>query len=213
AAAFTVALLACGRSDAGDRASTISTAAGDSIARERQDSINRAQPGYIIDSIRPIEVELERFRNAVGGFPTKRLEGGALSRNALVESFLKSLAAGDSVRLRSVAITAREFADLIYPESPYPEPPYRQPPGLAWAQIQQASGTGLTRILRRLGSHQLAVSGSACTRSEKQGLNTIWSECTIHVAEPGEAPRSRQLFGSIVQRGGQFKFLSFANEF
>ena len=36
----------------------------DSVARARQDSINRATPGYVIDSLLPPEEEARRFRAA-----------------------------------------------------------------------------------------------------------------------------------------------------
>ena len=34
----------------------------DSVARARQDSINRTLPGYVVDSILPIEEEVRRFK-------------------------------------------------------------------------------------------------------------------------------------------------------
>jgi hypothetical protein len=39
----------------------------DSVARARQDSINRATPGYVIDSLLPPEEEARRFRDAFPG--------------------------------------------------------------------------------------------------------------------------------------------------
>ena len=56
----------------------------DSIARARQDSVNRAQPGYVVDSLLPIEEELRRFRAAIGGSPVTALAHGSASREELV---------------------------------------------------------------------------------------------------------------------------------
>src|SRR5688572_3108316 len=74
----------------------------DSIARARQDSINRRLPGYVVDSILPVEEELRRFRLAVReqgastGTDTNdivtALTSGSDSREALVRRFIKALA-------------------------------------------------------------------------------------------------------------------------
>ncbi|HET8784860.1 MAG TPA: hypothetical protein VFM38_04450, partial [Candidatus Limnocylindrales bacterium] len=65
------------------RADSVAT---DSMARARQDSINRAQPGYVVDSILPIEEELRRFRVGLGAAPS-HLVGGASSRETLIRRF------------------------------------------------------------------------------------------------------------------------------
>jgi len=59
------------------------SARADSVARERQDSLNRLQPGYVVDSILPVEEELRRFRAAVGP-ATDGLVGASTRRDALV---------------------------------------------------------------------------------------------------------------------------------
>jgi hypothetical protein len=63
----------------------------DSVARARQDSINRAQPGYIVDSVLPVEEELRRFREALGGTPATKLANGSESREALVADWFAML--------------------------------------------------------------------------------------------------------------------------
>ncbi|MDP9205133.1 MAG: hypothetical protein M3P12_06715, partial [Gemmatimonadota bacterium] len=135
------------------------SARADSINRARQDSINRASPGYVIDSILPVEEELRRFRSAIGGQPVTAFSGGSGSREALVRRFMKALAANDSVDLRAMALNAREFADLVYPESPYTHPPYSQSPALVWNQIQNPSASGFTRLVRRLANQPLRYVG------------------------------------------------------
>jgi len=95
----------------------------DSVARARQDSINRTLPGYVIDSILPVEEELRRFRGALGGDSATRFAGGSDSREALVRRFVKALVANDTSELVAMVIHGREFADLYYPESPYTHPP------------------------------------------------------------------------------------------
>jgi hypothetical protein len=193
-------------------ASSLSAAQADSVARARQDSTNRAQPGYIVDSILPIEEDVRRFRAAVGGIAVSALAEAAPSRDALVAQFAAAVSERDSVALRSFAISPREFIDLVYPSSPYTKPPYRQSPSLLWSQIQLPSGSGLGRLLDRLGGRPLRVEALSCPGApEQQGDNRLHANCTVRFAS-GDAPlRDGRLFGTILERRGRFKFVSFAN--
>ena len=190
------------------------SAAMDSLARAAQDSINRTLPGYVVDSILPVEEELRRFRAAVGSGKILTLEGGASSRDSLLAKFLDRLQASDTTSVKGMLLSASEFAWLVYPESPYSKPPYTQAPALVWDQIQNHSRSGLLRLVRRLAGHELHYAGYSCSRKvEIQGNNKIWAGCTVRIGAPGESVRDHRLFGSIIERGGQFKFVSFANEF
>lgn len=212
-------LAACAQAPA-DRAVAGVDAARDSVARERtdslararQDSINRAQPGYIVDSILPIAEEMRRFRLAVGGDPATALSDGGRSRDALVARFAEALAAGDSAALRRLAVSPREFIDLIYPESPYTRPPYRQSPGLLWQQMQLPSGSGLRRLLERHGRRPFHIETLRCpSPPEAQGLNRLHVGCTVRFVSGTDAAREGELFGTIIERNGRFKFVSFTN--
>lgn len=194
------------------RSDSLSAALADSAGRVRQDSINRAQPGYIVDSILPIDEEVRRFRAAVGGSAATALSGGAPSRDDLIARLAAAVSARDSAALRSLALSPREFIDLVYPSSPYTKPPYRQAPGLLWSQIQLPSGTGFVRLLERLGGKPLRVEALSCPgKPERQGDNLLHANCTVRFAS-GDAPlREGRLFGTILERRGRFKFVSFAN--
>jgi hypothetical protein len=186
----------------------------DSINRARQDSINRASPGYVVDSILPVEEEIRRFRVATGGQPVTALAGGSGSREALARRFMTALAANDSTDLRAMVLNAREFADLVYPESPYTHPPYRQSPALVWNQIQNPSASGYTRLVRRLGKQPLRYLDHACDANpDRQGRNLIWTNCFVRLAGPNGDTTSHRLFGSIIQRDRKFKIVSYKNEF
>ena len=182
--------------------------------RASQDSINRASPGYVVDSILPVEETIRRFSAAIGGEPVRQLETASGSRAALVRRFMKALAAGDSTDLRAMALSAREFIDLVYPESPYTHPPYRQSPALVWSQIQNPSASGFTRLVRRLGNQPLRYVDHKCDANpDRQGHNLIWTNCLVQVRSPNEPTTSHRLFGSIIQRDGKFKIVSYKNEF
>jgi hypothetical protein len=195
-------------------AATPDAARADSIARARQDAINRATPGYVVDSILPIEEELRRFRlDAVGNVATKFRDGSG-TREMLVKRFVRALVVLDSADLEAMLIDQREFADLVYPESPYTRPPYRQAPGLVWNQIQNPSRSGLTRLIRRLGGQPLQYEGHTCVaQPDRQGRNLIWTGCVVRLVDQNGDIRKHRLFGSIIERDGNFKFVSYVNEF
>ncbi len=113
-----------------------------------------------------------------------------------------------------MALRIREFADLYYPESPYAHPPYYVSPALAWRLIQDPSTSGLTRLLRRLGGTSLRYAGHLCDPNVmREGRTTRYAGCLVRiVAENGDTINKRY-FGSIVERDGSFKFLSYTNSF
>ncbi|MEO5904145.1 MAG: hypothetical protein ABIQ55_09050 [Gemmatimonadaceae bacterium] len=186
----------------------------DSVARAKQDSINRTLPGYVVDSILPVEEELRRFRAAIAKDSVSALDGGAPTRDSLVRKLVHSLEVSDTAALQAMLLNAREFAWLVYPESPYTKPPYTQAPALVWNQIANSSASGLTRLVRRLAGEKLRFRGYTCSgKVDRQGSNKFWTSCIVSIGEPHETVRARRLFGSIIERDGQFKFVSFANEF
>ncbi|MEO8333374.1 MAG: hypothetical protein ABI664_00275 [bacterium] len=211
-----VALVAgCDRSDEAFAANTPADSVRvDSLARARQDSINRTLPGYVVDSILPVEEELRRFRAALPGDSATAFTGGSKSREALVRRFVKALVANDTSDLQAMAVHGREFADLYYPESPYTHPPFRQSPALAWSLIQNPSTSGLTRLVRRLGGKPMSyVSHNCDAKVLHEGRNTRYAGCIITIVDAEGKTVTKRYFGSIVERDGQYKFMSYTNQF
>ncbi len=214
AAALIVTIVACGGDTAKPPIDAAAAQRADSLARARQDSINRASPDYIVDSILPVEEEMRRFRAAVGGPPVTTLGHASASREELVQRLAAAVAANDSAALQRSVVTAREFIDLVYPESPHTKPPYRQAPGLVWTLISEPSNSGRRRLLVKLGGKPLTVSALSCPGvPDRQGRNRLWQGCVIRYASAGDAVRTGRLFGSILERDGRFKFMSLANQY
>lgn len=185
----------------------------DSIARARQDSIARASPGYVVDSLLAPEEEARRFRNAFPGDSATALADGESSRDALVRRFVRSLADADTADLRRLVVGGREFVDLYYPGSPFAAGPYRQPVGFAWRTIQDPSGVGFTRLLRRLGGRPMTFVWQRCDpRIQREGNVNRYTGCTVRLVDERGDSATRRLFGSIVSHRGQFKFLSYTND-
>lgn len=202
-------ILGCGQG----HAAATDSAHADSVARVRQDSVNRAIPGYVIDSILPVEEELRRFRVGVPD-TLRRFEGGAASRDELVRSFVRGLAVSDTASLVRLTVSRAEFAWLVYPDSPLSKPPYRQAPDLVWMRHAAASGTGLERILERLGGSSVGLQSWACQEGPvTEGANRVWRDCEVRFEHGAAGPKTLRLFSSIIERHGRFKILSYANGF
>ncbi|HVZ48225.1 MAG TPA: hypothetical protein VG916_05550 [Gemmatimonadaceae bacterium] len=218
AAVLALGGFACGRADAtpgrNDPPATTAAARTDSIARARQDSINRAQPGYVVDSVFPIAEEVRRFRAAIGGTPVTSLTAGETSRESLVRAVVAAAVAGDSAALVRLALTAREFADLVYPASPFARAPSQESPARVWMTIQNPSVSGRLRLVRRLGGLALAYVSHQCDAApEHQGPNVLWTRCVVTLAAANGARETHRLFGTILERDGHFKVVSYTNEF
>lgn len=167
-----------------------------------------AQPA-VVDSILPPEEALRRFRE---GLPTAdRLAGGADSRDALVRRFIGAVEAQDTAALREMVVTRAEFAHLVYPTSRYTRPPMQQDPALVWLQMQLNSEKGVVRLLRRHGGAETEFRGYACEEQPTtEGENRLWERCTVQLAADGGDVTLRW-FGSIIERDGHFKLMSYAN--
>jgi hypothetical protein len=219
AIALSCAIAACDSAAGADVATRLAkqptdASAADSIARARQDSINRLQPGYVVDSVLPVEEELRRFRARVGGDSTTAFAYASPSRDALVARIVRGVARRDSVDLIHALVSPREFADIIYPSSQYTRAPYRQSPELVWMAIASHSNSGYVRLLRRRGAGDLRLAGYNCDETpEVQGENTFWTGCVVRLIGAKGDTTSQRWFGSIVERQGRFKLMSFRNQF
>jgi hypothetical protein len=85
---------------------------------------------------------------------------------------------------------------------------------LVWSTIRRGSDKGVLRLLRRVPTEPLRITGYRCAPTpERQGKNLLWTTCVLERRDAGGRTVAMRLFGSIVERGGAFKFVSYANEF
>lgn len=163
-----------------------------------------------VDSVTFREEALARFRAELT--PVTALEGGAASREALVRRFVRGLESGDTLQLAALHLTQEEFAYLYFLTTPRSLPPYDLSPGLMWFLMQGHSRKGLYRALAERGGTPLNYVGHRCDGPpSREGENTIWAPCLLlRIQAPGDTVAER-LFGAIIERDGQYKFLSFAN--
>ncbi|HKP74484.1 MAG TPA: hypothetical protein VJT67_03025, partial [Longimicrobiaceae bacterium] len=134
------------------------------------------------------------------------------NRDSLVRRFVAALESADSAAFMPMMLSRAEFAWLYYETDPQAKPPYELPPELMWTQQMQQGERGISRALGRYGGRPLAFRGYACARDEARGPNHVWTDCRLSVAGADGNRAEVRLFGGIVERGGRYKLLSYANE-
>ena len=192
-------LAACG----GERApSSTAAAAADSAQRAPQH----------VDSVVPREVAIERFRE--GTQQVTSFTGGAKSRDALVKAWVRAIESADTAALKGVLVSRHEFAWLYYPTASQGLPPYDLSPSLLWFMTDGQTSKGLRRLLEERAGKPMHYLGYTCDpRSNSEGENTVWGPCEIRQLRATGDTVSERLFGLIVERGGEWKFLSYKGRF
>jgi hypothetical protein len=140
------------------------------------------------------------------------LAHGEGSLEALIRRVVLAIDRRDTNVVRALAVTRAEFAYLYYPKSPYVRPPTRQEAPLAWFLLIEGSQKGITRAFNRYGGRRLGYAGYSCAHSRKDSELTAWSACLVRFTiGPGDTLTTR-LFGGVIERGGRYKILSYAND-
>ena len=166
--------------------------------------------GGVVDSVRPIAEHLRRFRAALP--PVDTFRHASASREALVARLARAVGTRDTAALNAMALDRREFAWLFYESSPLARPPYEAPPELLWGQILTASDEGARQLVNRFGGSTVTADRLVCPdAAEIEGENRLYKRCRVRFTAPGRRTLEGDLFGTIVERHGRFKFVGYAN--
>ncbi len=170
-----------------------------------------SRPDRVVDSVLPRAEALRRFRE---GLPrAESLTGGAESRDDLVQSFIQALARRDTAAIVDLAITRGEFAYIYYPTASQGLAPYDLEPGLMWFMLFEASNQGIRRALKTYGGTSLRMVDYECGSGVVQeGENRVYGPCVVRWRGENDDTVSVRLLSQIVERGGRFKVLSYANK-
>ncbi|HEX2079571.1 MAG TPA: hypothetical protein VHG08_17730 [Longimicrobium sp.] len=167
-----------------------------------------------VDSIRPPAEALTRFR--AGQPPTDSLSGGASSRDELVARLVQAVERQDSAAIRGLVLDRAEYAYLYFPSLQRMNPATNLQPEVMWMLHAQESEKGITRVLRRLGGGQARFGAYDCEEQpqvEGEGDIRYWHQCTVEVIAPDGQSAPLKLFGSVMEHGGRWKIVSYANDF
>lgn len=164
---------------------------------------------YTPDSVR--RAQLDSF--LVGLPPVTELEGGRPSREQLVQDFVAALEASDTTTLRSLLLSRAEFGRLYYPTNPQARPPYDLEPGLYWFMLHQHSAKGLAKALELVGGKRWPYAGVTCDSAvSREGENRVYGPCVVRLAQARDDTVEARLFSLLMERGGRWKFVSYANK-
>ena len=211
-----VALLATACTNARPAADTKGSAAardtnGVPFAYQRIPLDTSHTPGAIIDSVFPMPEMLKRFR--VGLPELSALQGGEVSREALVSRFITALASSDKVALGKLVLSRAEFAWLYFPNSRDATIPNGLPPQRRWDQVTLNSEKGIGRALTRLGGKPITLDSFDCPNAPvTDGAQKLLDGCTVTLTLADSSKFSGPLFGSIIEYAGRFKFVSYTND-
>ncbi len=201
----------CNRSEREPR-SAAPTGAPSAPARTMTPAESKVSASTVVyvDSALPMDEALRRFRADLGTAPAA-LSPAFRSREALVRTLVDVVERSDTVGFVPLVLTRAEFAYMYYPANPLSRPPYALPPALMWFRLQESNRRAAFALMRARGG-SLGYLGHECAHSERQGANTIWSDCEVRRRTPDGAERSERLFGTIIERDGRFKFLGLNND-
>lgn len=139
------------------------------------------------------------------------LAGTSLTREALTRRYLDAVARSDTGALRRMHITRAEYAFLYFASSKMMKPPYELPPDVAWLLQTGESNKGIGSVMRRFGGQRLEFEGVRCPGEPlREGANVVWRDCVVRYRDARNAEHERPLFAAIIERGGRFKFFSYA---
>lgn len=217
-AALGVALIvaACTKTNPSSDAGTTAAAAardtnGVPFAYQRIALDTSHAPGAIIDSVFPMPQMVKRFRIGLPEFTS--LQGGEVSRQALVTHFITALAASDKITLGKLVLSRAEFAWLYFPNSRGATMPNGLPPQRRWDQITLRSEKGIGRALTRLGGKPLTLESFDCPNPPvTTGAQKLHDGCTVKLKLADGTTFTGPLFGSIIEYAGRFKFVSYTND-
>ena len=167
-------------------------------------------PGSVDSTFAPEEA-LRRFRD---GLPEPRdLASGAATRDALVRDFVAALARQDTAALIRMHLTRAEFAWLYYPHTPTAQPGRYLDPKTMWFLLSLESEKGLTRLMQRLGGKGAELRDLTCEPEPRvEGPNRLWEQCRIRLRNTPADFRAERLFGTMLERGGRVKFVSYKTD-
>jgi hypothetical protein len=172
----------------------------------------QADAAVPVDSIRPPAEALALFRD---GLPiADSLSGGATSRDTLIARFVDALARQDTAATRTMVLGRAEYGWIYFPSLQQMNPGINMQPEVMWMLQSRESDKGIVRVMRRLGGGQARFGAYTCEPAPRvEGANRYWHDCAVETIAPDGEKATLKLFGSLIERGGRWKIVSYANDF
>jgi hypothetical protein len=151
-----------------------------------------------------------------GGGSTLTLEGGASSKEALIERFLQALREKDRVALRALRLSEAEYREIVLPGHVAVGEPLREytedTSKFAWDTLNGKSAYWEIALLNQFGGRTFEITSV----DYEEGVDafatyTAYRQLRLTLQEAA-GPRVELRTGSIAEIGGQFKFVSYIRD-
>jgi hypothetical protein len=135
------------------------------------------------------------------------------SPTELATAVLGALERRDVAGLHALALDEREFRDHVWPDLPAARPERNMPMSFVWGDLSQKSEASLSRTL---GSHGGQRFGLVSVRF--LGGTTRYDSYLVHrrtvlaVRDSSGTESTLRVFGSVLEKAGQFKVFSYVVE-
>lgn len=138
----------------------------------------------------------------------RELSNSCGSIDALAEKVLEAVAAEDAQVLDGLRINQDEFKQYLWPE--FPASKNNVPYDFAWDNLNGKTVKGLRRALSDYGKQKFELESV----SFKEGIEEyptfkIHTKAVLHVKDRVGNEKELEFCGSIIERNGEFKLLSY----
>lgn len=140
----------------------------------------------------------------------RELKFSESSIQGLVEEVLKGVEHNDPEALLKLRINEREFRKYLWPEFPASDPKMNVPLSFAWGNLDQKSEKGARRALSQYGGNAYRFETIYFQEKTQEYSGFKLYSRSVIVARDGNGNlQELQFCGSIVERNGEYKFLSY----
>lgn len=136
--------------------------------------------------------------------------GGQPSAEALAREVWTAVSAGDEARLLQLGLDEAEFRRDVWPWLPAAQPQRNLPVSYVWGDLQQKSHQRRRETLARHRGRAYRVEAVRFTgASTPYGDTVVHRDSLVTVRDAAGARLEVRLFGSAIERGGQWKVFSY----
>jgi hypothetical protein len=141
------------------------------------------------------------------------LTGGTPSAVLLARAVAAALERADLPALRALSLNEQEFRDHVWPDLPASRPERNLPFSYVWGDLRQKSEASLSQILAETNGRHLEVLAVRQLRPTTQYRNyVVHRQTQLTVRDTGGNVEDVRLFGSILEKDGQFKVFSYVTD-
>lgn len=145
---------------------------------------------------------------AVTGCRHRELSHSCDSVEALGEKVLSAVESNDLKKLNELRINRDEFKKFLWPE--FPASKNNVPFDFAWDNLNGKTIKGMTRALTDIGGQKFTLKEITFEKEDETYPGfVIHTSAVLHVTDENGHAKKLKFCGSVVERKGEFKFLSF----